>query len=165
MGDPETVDRQEGGFEYDGIFYHSSFTDLAKDIMLVAQFLPPQKFFESIEDQEAERPFEAILALIATSIRNAHPDWTVERIVAFVQNISMSNVEWINLGEEEQPVPPAEAGEPQPATSGEPSNGSSSASTPEETSTPTDATSSETPRSSSSHGSRTGSPEPAAPKT
>lgn len=166
MGSTESVDRRDDGFELDGVFYRWHVTDTGKDLMLIDRFtgMPVAEFFETIEDTFDRGRAPILLALMATSIRNEHPDWTVERIVRQVQALSLGDVTFVDADAEEQPVPPAEAGPGQPA-SDEPSNGSSSSSTPEETSTPTDETSSETQRSSSSRGSRTGSPAPAGPST
>lgn len=160
MADPETVDRHDDGFEFDGEFFGWHVTDTGKDLMLIDRFtgMPVAEFFEMVEDKVDRGRAPILLALIATSIRNAHPDWGVQRIQRLVEGLSLGDVAFVDSDAEEQPVPPAEAGQA-PAASGGPSNGSSSSSTPEETSTPTDETSSVTRRSSSSHGSRTGSPE------
>lgn len=164
MGNVETVDRREDGFEYDGLFYRWHVTDGGKDLMLIDRFtgMPVADFFETIEDEFDRGRAPILLALIATSMRNQHPDWSVQRITRRVENLSLGDVAFIDSDAEEQPVPPAEAGQ-EPAASDEPSNESSSSSTRTESSTATDERSSGTPRSSSSRGSRTGSPEQAAP--
>jgi hypothetical protein len=118
--------------------------------------MPVADFFETIEDEFDRGRAPILLALIATSMRNVHPDWSVQRLVRRVENLNLSEVTFIDSDAEEQPVPPADA--PEGATSDEPSNGSSSPSTPPASSTPKAQTSFETPPSFSSRGSRTGSP-------
>ena len=156
----ETVDRRDDGFEYDGTFYRWHVTDSGKDLMLIDRFtgMPVAEFFETIEDEFDRGRAPILLALIATSMRAKHPDWSVERLVRRVQDLSLGDVVFVDQDAEEQPIPPAGGGQEPPASTGQ-SNGSSSSSTQEETSTPTDETSSETRRSSSSRGSRTGSQE------
>lgn len=142
MGDVETIDRRDDGFEYDGQFYRWHVTDSGKDLMLIDRFtgMPVADFFETIEDEFDRGRAPILLALIATSMRNGHPDWSVQRLVRRVENLNLSEVTFIDSDAEEQPVPPAEAG-PEPATSEEPSNGSSSASTQPELLTATEPTS------------------------
>ena len=142
MGNVETVDRRDDGFEYDGTYYRWHVTDGGKDLMLIDRFtgMPVADFFETIEDEFDRGRAPILLALIATSMRNVHPDWSVPRLTRRVENLNLSEVAFIDSDTEEQPVPPAEAG-PEPATSDEPSNGSSSASTPQDSLIPKDETS------------------------
>lgn len=161
---PDTIDRREDGFEYDSVFYRWHVTDTGKDLMLIDRFtgMPIAEFFETIEDQFDRGRAPILLALMATSIRARFPDWSVERIARTVQTLSLGDVEFIEADAEEQPVPPAGAGNP-PADTDEPSSESSRSLTLPG-SEPI-STSSETRASSSSRGSRTGSPVPAAPGT
>lgn len=131
----ETTDRREDGFELEGKFYRWAVTDTGKDLMLIDRFtgMPVAEFFDQIEDNFDRGRAPILLALMATSIRGKHPDWSVERIVRTVQAASLGEVVFIDSDTEEQPVPPAEGGL-EPPTSDESSNGSSSSSTPQETS-------------------------------
>lgn len=166
MTSVETADRREDGFEFDGTFYRWNVTDTGKDLMLIDRFtaMPVAEFFETIEDSFDRGRAPILLALIATSLRKVHPDWSVQRLVRTVENLNLGDVTFVDSDTEEQPVPPAGGGQEPPAST-EHSNGSSLSLIPEETSTPTDATSSETPPSSSSPGSPTGTPEQVAPST
>lgn len=166
MGNVETIDRKEDGFELDGVHYRWHVTDTGKDLMLIDRFtgMPVAEFFDVIEDEFDRGRAPILLAMLATSIRAKHPDWSVERIARLVMNTSLGDVVFVDSDAEEQLVPPAEGGQT-PPTSTEPSNGSSSSSTPEETSTVAESTSSETPPSSSNPGLPTGSPEPEALST
>ena len=158
----DTIDRRDDGFEYQGVFYRWRVSDTGKDLMLIDRFtgMPIAEFFDTIEDSVDRGRAPILLALMATSIRAQHPDWSVERVVRVVQQLSLADVEFIDADAEEQPVPPDGAGQ-EPAASDEPSNGSSRSSTPTESEP--QRTSSATPPSSSSRGSRTGSQVPAAP--
>lgn len=132
MGNVETIDRREDGFEYDGQFYRWHVTDSGKDLMLIDKFtgMPVAEFFETIEDEFDRGRAPVLLAMMATSMRNTHPDWSVQRLVRRVENLNLGDVTFIDSDAEEQPVPPAEAG-PEPAASDEtPSDSSSSPSTP-----------------------------------
>lgn len=163
---PDTIERREDGFEIDGVFYVWHVTDTGKDLMLIDRFtgMPVAEFFDTIEDSFDRGRAPILLALMATSIRAKHPDWSVERIGRVVLGVSLGDVAFIDSDAEAQPVPPADGGQ-EPPTSAEPSNGSSSSSTPPDSSTPTEPTSSETQPSSSSPGSPAGTPEPEAQTT
>lgn len=97
----------EDGFEYQGTFYRWHISDIGKDLMLIDRFsgLPITEFFEMIEDDFDRMRMPVQLALIATSIRNGQPDWSVERIVRTVMDLSMSEIEFVAADREEDPVP------------------------------------------------------------
>jgi hypothetical protein len=153
----DTIDRRDDGFELEGTFYRWHVTDTGKDLMLIDRFtgMPVADFFETIEDSFDRGRAPVLLALMATSMRAKHPDWSVERIARVVQGVSLGDVTFVDSDAEAQPIPPAEGGQTPPAST-EQSDGSSSSSTPPETSTPEDRTSSETQPFSSSPGSPTG---------
>lgn len=157
----DTIDRREDGFEIDGQFYRWAVTDTGKDLMLIDRFtgMPVAEFFEIVEDSFDRGRAPILLALMATSIRGAHPDWSWQRVERLVMGTPLSEITFIDSDAEEQPVPPAEGGQEPPA-SDEPSNGSSPSSTLEETSQPP--MSSATPVSSGNPGSDIGSPAPEA---
>lgn len=123
----ETIDRREDGFELDGEFYRWAVTDTGKDLLLVDSFarMPIVEFFETIEDAFDRGRAPILLAIVATSIRGKHPDWSVDRIIRKVQNTSLSDIVFVDADAEEQLVPPAEAGE-EPASAEQPSASSPS---------------------------------------
>ncbi len=152
----DKIDRREDGFELEGEFFRWAVSDQGKDLLLIDRFtkMPVAEFFEIIEDSFDRGRAPIVLALIATSIRGGHPDWSIERIVRLVENTPLSEIEFIDSDTEEQLVPPVEGAQEAP-DSDEPSNGSSPSSTQQENSlTPT---SSETQASFGSPGSDTGS--------
>lgn len=106
----------DDGFELAGTFYRWAVSDGGKDLMLIDRFtgMPIQEFFETIEDSFDRGRGPILLALMATSIRNHHQDWSVERIVRTVQNLNLSDVEFIDADVEESAVPPP----PQEETTG-----------------------------------------------
>lgn len=121
------------GFEYGGTFYPWHVSDMGKDLMLIDRFsnMPLHEFFEAVDDGFDRGRAPILLTLIATSIRFGRPDWSVERIVRTVQDLSLSDVEFINPDEEEaEPeLPPASEGEttgPTGASSPSPSRSTSS---------------------------------------
>jgi hypothetical protein len=74
--------------------------------------------------------------MIGTSVRAEHPDWSVERIFAMVQNMALSDVTFLDGDEElaEAMLPPASNGSGQTGEkSGSPSNSTSSDPTEQET--------------------------------
>ena len=117
------------GFELDGTFYRWHVSDIGKDLMLIDRFagLPIQEFFDVVDDDHERGRGPILLTLIATSIRNGHPDWSVERITRLVLGLSLSDVVFVNgdLEEQDPTLPPP--GPPGPAP---PANGDSSSSTP-----------------------------------
>jgi hypothetical protein len=138
------------GFEYKGRFYQWSVTDLGKDLMLIDRIaqMSPSAFMEMISDADENERTPVILALVATSLRLGHPDWSVDRIYRTVMGLSLGeDISFVSSGaaEEDEASPPAEAAGPPPSEAGRsPSNGSSPPSTPEEASS--SATSSAIPR-------------------
>jgi hypothetical protein len=136
--------RAEDGFELNGAFYPWRFSDVGKDLMLIDRLtgLPMHEFFEVIQDPEQRGRGPIMLTLIATSIRHAHPDWSVERIYRLVCGLSMSDVVLVGVDQEERDEamrPPPERPSSTPTLAGEdsrsPVNGSSPSSTRPESST------------------------------
>ena len=145
------------GFEYDGTFYRWHVTDKGKDLLLIDRIanMAPHDFFAMIEDRFDLDRAPVTLTLIATSIRAEHPEWSLERIVGLVGEMSLGDVDFVFREEEERTDidgPPALAG-PTPATSDSPADESSSSPTLREFSA--SATSSEIPPSSGPPGSDT----------
>jgi hypothetical protein len=131
----------DDGFEYGGTFYRWHVSDMGKDLMLIDRFsgLPITEFFDVVDDEHERTRGPILLTLIATSIRNGHPDWSVERIARLVLGLSLSDVAFVNgdLEEDDTTLPPSEpapAPLPSPPPNVEPSssapNGSSSSPTP-----------------------------------
>lgn len=133
---------REDGFDFRGRFYRFHVSDVGKDLLLIDRFtgLPPHEFFEAVESRSIFEMMRApmLLALVATSLRAEHQDWSVERIVRIVSDEPFGNIEWIFGDEEEAPAidgPPAEAAAEEPSTSS-PSAESSPSPTPPATSEP-----------------------------
>lgn len=108
----------EDGFEYklpgdeEATFFRWSLSDGGKDIMLIDRFtaMPIDEFFKIVEDSFDRSRGPILLAMIATSIRAKFPEWTVERIVRTVQNLALSDLEFISA-EEDKADPPTAAAE------------------------------------------------------
>lgn len=126
------------GFEYRGEFYRWSVTDTGKDIMLIDRItgMSLADFYEVVDDDAQRGRGPILLALIATSIRASRPDWSVERIFRLTQELSISELTFLeaDVDEEDEARPPALAAAETPPPSGEhsdsPSNGSSPSLTP-----------------------------------
>lgn len=137
-------DEDLSGFEWNGRFYRWSVTDLGKDLMLIDRIaqMPPTAFMDMIGDvDEAERT-PVILALVATSLRLGHPEWSVDRIYRTVMGISLGgDLTFVSAGEGDADPPPEAASQPPSEAGKSPSNGSSQPSTPvERSSSPTSST-------------------------
>ena len=149
------MNTHENGFEYQNRFYPWHAGDTGKDLMLIDRLtgLSLGDFFEALDDQPDRGSI--LLALVATSLRNGNPTWSVDRIYRLVTELSLSeDLEFVGGSEQEEgePRPPA----PTPPTgerSRSQSNGSSPSSTPPDSSS--SETSSETPLLSGSPGSPT----------
>jgi len=144
----ETTSRPaENGFEIDGEFYAWHVSDIGKDLMLIDRIagLPIPEFFEIIDDDHARERAPILLALMATSIRHGHPDWTVDRISRAVMNLNLSDVEFITGDDEEvaDELPPPSVNGPPPSTGD--SSASESRSTSSETAPETSETFNATP--------------------
>jgi hypothetical protein len=98
----------EAGFELHGVFYRWHLSDNGKDLMLIDRFtgMPTTEFFQLVEDNFDRGRAPVVLAMIATSIRNHHPEWTVERITRKVMDMNLTDVTFIDGEEEEDPRPP-----------------------------------------------------------
>lgn len=108
----------QDGFEYkipgedEATFFAWTVSDGGKDLMLIDHFthLPIHEFFALIDDEFDRSRAPILLAMMATSIRAKHPDWTPERIIRTVQNLNISDVTMVDAEEDEAPRvdPPAE---------------------------------------------------------
>lgn len=114
------TDRRQNGFELAGEFYLWHVSDIGKDLMLIDRIagMPITEFFETVEDNFDRERAPILLALIATSIRHGHPDWSVERIARTVMNLNLSEVEFIDVDAEEEMLPPP-SGNGQAGSTGE----------------------------------------------
>jgi hypothetical protein len=120
-------------------------------IDMVTKGMPLEVFSAAMEDPTQRGRGVVFLAYIGLSIRAKYPQWTVERIVDFVENLEISNVGWLD-GEQEANGTDPLAQEPKPGndTSVSPSDESESSVIPVESSAPepnlsTSEPSSETP--------------------
>lgn len=113
----------EDGFEYQGVFYPWHVSDVGKDLRLIDHFtgMPVADFFQSVQDSFDNGRGPVLLALIATSIRHLRQDWSVERVARMVDALSLSDVEFIESGEEAgEDLPPRNAGDPPASKPGKP---------------------------------------------
>jgi hypothetical protein len=151
-----TIMADENGFEYQGVFYPWHVTTTGKDLLLIDRIsgLPLKEFFAIVEDNYDMARAPVTLALIATSMRNRHPDRSLERILRTVMELDMESDEFEVIGGDDEEAgdgPPAVAAEGGPSDQSHgTSNGSAGA---------TSETSSETSGSFGSRGSDTGSPD------
>jgi hypothetical protein len=99
---------RDDGFEYQGTFYRWHVSDMGKDLMLIDRFsgLPVTEFFEVVDDEHERTRGPILLTLIATSIRNGRPAWSVERIVRTVMDLNLSEVDFVSADEEDEPMHP-----------------------------------------------------------
>jgi hypothetical protein len=128
----------------------------AKDLKIIdycTMGMPLDEFASALEDPVARNRGTIMLAMMGTSIRAQHPDWTVERIAYLIDEIDLNDVEFLK-GEEDSNGADPLLQEPKPApdesSSGSQSEESESSATPTEPSVlePTPSTSepsSETP--------------------
>lgn len=108
----------QDGFEYkipgedEATFFPWSVSDGGKDLMLIDHFthLPVHEFFALIDDEFDRSRAPILLAMMATSIRAKHTDWTPERIIRVVQNLSISEITMVDAEADEAPRvdPPVE---------------------------------------------------------
>jgi hypothetical protein len=138
----------EEGFEFKGEFFTWHISEMGKDLMLIDRItgMPLHEFLELVDADEQQRGRGPILlALIATSIRHGHPDWSVERILRTVMELSLSEIEVITGDErdrDEAMLPPPEPSPSTEAKTTEPADSSPNGSSP--SSTPADSTTSPT---------------------
>ncbi len=100
-----------GGFEIDGAFYEWSVTDKVSDLRLidlVTSGMPVPEFFQAVDDEHERQRGPIVSAMIATSIRAARPDWSVERIFRMVDGVSLGEVVFVEGESEAEEVPPPE---------------------------------------------------------
>jgi hypothetical protein len=110
MAAEQNGDRRDDGFELYGTFYPWHVSTIGKDLMLIDKFsgLPVSDFFEIVDDEHERGRAPILLTLVATSIRNGRPDWSVERITRTVMDLSLDEVVFVNTdAEEAEPGPPA----------------------------------------------------------
>lgn len=119
------TEKRESGFEYEGVFYEWHATDKGKDLMLIDRLtgMPPQVFFEAIQDDFDRGRGPVLLALIATSIRHRWQEWSLERILRMVDELSLGEVEFIDGDDDppEAPPSPPDEGSDSPEPSPKPS--------------------------------------------
>lgn len=147
---PKTVPSDkpaEDGFELNGEFIRWHVSDGAKDLILVDRFagMPITEFFQLVEDSFDRSRAPVLLALMATSLRNKHPDWSVDRVERTVMNLSLSDVTFIDADVEEDSRPPASEDEKVLTLPGSDSSSSEPRSSASETEPETSVTSSVTP--------------------
>lgn len=109
MSDNDNSKPPDDGFEYNGTFYHWHVSDIGKDLMLIDRFsgMPLGEFFDVVGDNFDRGRGPILLTLIGTSIRFAHPEWSVERIVRMVMDMPLSDVHFVTADAEADTLPPA----------------------------------------------------------
>lgn len=126
----DEAEQAQDGFEFQGRFYRWHLTDRGKDLLLIDRIaqMPVDEFFELVEDEFDRTRTPVLLAMIATSIRAEHPQWSHQRIERTVMNLSLSEDITLLEGEvdatselEEALRPPVEPGEPVPEVEPSPS--------------------------------------------
>jgi hypothetical protein len=97
------VKAQEGGFEYDAEFFPWHITDKVKDLQLIDHFaeIPPQDFFQAVQDDFDRSRTPILAAMMATSVRHAKPEWSRSKVIRFIEDVSMSDVEFFE-GEDDE---------------------------------------------------------------
>lgn len=157
-----SVNEQPAGFEFQGRFYEWHLSDMGKDLMLIDRIagIGLSEFLELAEDGVDSSRGPLLLTMVATSLRHGHPEWSIERIVRTVMNLSLSEIVMLEPeGESATPLEPQPSGE----LSRSPSNGSSLSSTPEASSS--SSISSEIPPESGLRGSDAITPGSASPSS
>jgi len=102
---------QEAGFEIQGEFFPWHLTDKIKDLQLIDHFaqIPPQDFFAAVEDDFDRSRTPILTAMMATSIRHGRQTWSLARVIRMVEDLSMSEVTFIEGEEDEEAVPEEES--------------------------------------------------------
>lgn len=140
---PDEAPQAQDGFELGGRFYRWHLTDRGKDLLLIDRIaqMPVDEFFDLVEDEFDRTRTPVLLAMIATSIRAEHPQWSHQRIERMVMNLSLSEDITFIDGEVEaaseledalRPPGEREGQAPEAAPSLSPVDGFSSSSTPPE---------------------------------
>lgn len=107
------ADVRDDGFEYRGTFYRWAVGDTGKDLMLIDRFagVPVADFFEMVDDEAERGRAPILLTMIATSLRQGHPEWSPERIIRTVMDLRLSEVTILAGDTEESPLPPTSEAE------------------------------------------------------
>lgn len=95
---------KKSGFEYDGVFVSWHLTDKVVDLQLIDQFakMPPAEFFAAVEDDFDRERTPILAGMIATSLRHHYQNWSVSRVIRYVENMHMSQLVFFD-GEEDEP--------------------------------------------------------------
>jgi hypothetical protein len=129
----------ESGFEHKGRFYRFHYEEgLGKDMLLVDRIsgVGVDEFATMAGDPVQQLRAPILLSLIATSLRNGNPDWSVERIYRTVVNLNIvTDIEFVGTDDEPQDDQVVVLPPPRPEDNARsPSNGSSPSSTPPDSS-------------------------------
>lgn len=106
----------------------------AKDMMIIDRLtrMPLDEFAEAFEDPTQRGRGPIMLTMIALSIKSKYPDWSVERILAVVDQVELPEIAYIDAAEEDDeptPLPESEPGS-DAQSFGSPSGDSSSSAPP-----------------------------------
>jgi hypothetical protein len=114
----------------------------AKDIKIIDRCtqMPLDEFAEALDDPSQRGRGPIMLAMIGLSIRAKYPDWSVERIMHFIDELELPDVTFLGAEEEETngavPLTQEPVQHLDVSSSGSPSEESESFATPAETSAP-----------------------------
>lgn len=154
---PTEVERRDVAFELDGRVYELKMKlGHPKDMLLLDRITGGRALeIAAAAEAEADDP-DALeswgptwtIAVVATSIRAAHPDWSVERVYDRVMRIEDIDAEiaWLGGESEAQQLPPAPSGDESTQPTSSTSSADDSLSSPTPTESSHSATSSATPR-------------------
>jgi len=100
--DETQVEMRSAGFRLADEAYDWFVSDRGVDLILIDRVteMPVQAFFRELEASQDDMRGPLLLALIATSIRHKHPDWSTGRIVRIVMELSLDNDLEIIAGDE-----------------------------------------------------------------
>lgn len=81
-------------------------SDKGKDLMIIDRLtggMPPHEFFSAVEDLHDRGRGPLLLAMMGTSIRARNPNWSVDRIIRLLLDVSISeDVNFIDGDEDEE---------------------------------------------------------------
>ena len=104
----------QSGFEFQNRFVELTSSDVGKDLMLIDRItgMGIDEFNTHLSDDDIRG--SVMLALIATSIRAAFPDWSVERIYREVTNMRIGELTFIGKDAGDDAVPPPSENDNEP---------------------------------------------------
>lgn len=101
----------EAGFVIAGEFYPTPTAFRLGDPVLITELtgLIFEQFAEAIGDEDRAGDPAVLIGLVGVSIWQKHPRWKRERVVAYVQQLDLSDLTFQGGSEEDEADPPAPA--------------------------------------------------------